>query len=83
MPSVLSAIEVLMFDALMRARRLRRCALKSLQFADRSASAEVARHYRLIFQHYVALARLVEQGQYPDRRSPEIDEASQQDELTN
>jgi hypothetical protein len=56
-----------MFDALLRARRLRRCALKSKQLADESPSSEVAKHYRLIGRHYMALARLVEQGQYPEQ----------------
>jgi hypothetical protein len=55
-----------MFDALLRARRLRRYALKSQQLADESPSHEVAKHYRLISNHYLALARLVEQGQYPE-----------------
>lgn len=56
-----------MFDTLWRARRLRRCALKSQQLANESPSCEVAKHYRLIAQHYMALARLVELGQYPEQ----------------
>jgi hypothetical protein len=56
-----------MFDALLRARRLRRRALKSQQLADESPSPEVAKHYHLISHHYLALARLVEQGQYPEK----------------
>ena len=55
-----------MFDALLRARRLRRCALKSQQLANETPSCQVAKHYRLIAQHYMALARLVELGQYPE-----------------
>jgi hypothetical protein len=56
-----------MFDALIRARRFRRCALKSQKLADESPSHEVAKRYRLIGQHYLALARLVEEGQYPEQ----------------
>jgi|GEM_PF-6794559 hypothetical protein len=59
-----------MIDALRHARRLRQCALKSLRLADLSPTREVARHYRLISQHYAALARLAESGKYLDR-SPE------------
>jgi hypothetical protein len=49
-----------MTDALKHARRLRQCALKALKLAQDSPSPEAARHYRLIFQHYTALARLAE-----------------------
>jgi hypothetical protein len=59
-----------MIDALRHARRLRQCALRSLKLADHSPTREVARHYRLISQHYAALARLAESGKYPDL-SPE------------
>lgn len=49
-----------MSDALKHARRLRQCAFKALKLAQESASPEIARHYRLISQHYAALARLAE-----------------------
>lgn len=56
-----------MSDALKHARRLRQCALKALKLAQESASPEIARHYRLISQHYAALARLAETGRRVER----------------
>ncbi len=54
-----------MSDALKHARRLRQCAFKALKLAQESASPEISRHYRLISQHYAALARLAEGSQHP------------------
>ncbi|HUC50100.1 MAG TPA: hypothetical protein VMA30_11995 [Xanthobacteraceae bacterium] len=53
-----------MDDALRHARRLRQHALKAFRLAQNSQSAEVARHYRLIANHYAALARLAETGKH-------------------
>jgi hypothetical protein len=73
----------MMFDALLRARRLRRYALKSQQLADESPSLEVAKHYRLISNHYLALARLVEQGQYPETSREGSTECVREQEQTS
>ena len=54
-------------DALRLARRLRQCALKSLNLACNSPSREVARHYQSISRHYTALAQLAESGEYVDQ----------------
>jgi len=56
-------------DALRLARRLRQCALKSLNLAYHSPSREVARHYQSISRHYTALAQLAESGEYVDQPS--------------
>ncbi len=56
-----------MSDALKHARRLRQCAFKALKLARESASPEISRHYRLIAQHYAALARLAEGNPHPGR----------------
>jgi hypothetical protein len=72
-----------MFDALLRARRLRRCSLKSQKLADESLSPEVAKHYRLISHHYLALARLVEQGQYPEKSHEGATANVREDEQTS
>jgi hypothetical protein len=56
-------------DALRLARRLRQCALKSLNLACSSPSREVARHYQLISRHYTALAQLAESGEYIEHPS--------------
>ena len=56
-----------MSDALKHARRLRQRAFKALKLAQESTSPEIARHYRLISQHYAALARLAEGTRHPDQ----------------
>jgi hypothetical protein len=50
-----------MSDALTRARRLRLRAQESKKLSDSCRSAEMAKHYRLIAKHYLAIARLEEE----------------------
>ena len=50
-----------MGDALTRARRLRSRAQECKKLSDRCRSADMAKHYRLIAKHYLAIARLEEQ----------------------